>query len=394
VGKRHTILVVDDEPDIVQSVKDLLRLDYKVLGATRVADGVKLMQEHPVDVVMTDQRMPDMTGVQFLSDIKEPYPDATRLLFTGYADIRAVIDAINQGNVYRYITKPWDPDELQTVIREACERHDLIVQRRELVDQLQHSNKELEEANARLSQADRLKTAFIQVASHELRTPLTILNGYAQLAAKSPSLEQPLRGWIEHIHQSGKRLTGIVNQIVAMLEQGDFRSNLQCHDIDVAGLASTAADDVQPFVELRKQTLSRDWNGDLGTITADRTKLRDCLNQLLLNAIKFTPDGGSIAFHAGRAADGGAEFVVSDTGCGMDCDSLEQFGKAFFTQFDVTHHASGTHEHDRRGLGLGVTLVRRFAEMHGGWLTACSHPGGGTAVRLYVPAAPPHVPSH
>jgi DNA-binding NtrC family response regulator len=68
---------------------------------------------------MTDQRMPEMTGVEFLKRVRGEHPDAIRLLFTGYADIRAVIDAINQGNVYRYITKPWDPDELQTVIREA-----------------------------------------------------------------------------------------------------------------------------------------------------------------------------------------------------------------------------------------------------------------------------------
>src|SRR4051794_16729534 len=144
--RRHTILIVDDEPDVVQSVKDLLRLDYKVLGVTSADEAVQLMRDNEVDVIMTDQRMPDMTGVELLEKIKVPYPEATRLLFTGYADIRAVIEAINQGNVYRYITKPWDPDELQTIIREACERHDLIVQRRILMDELEKTNRELREA--------------------------------------------------------------------------------------------------------------------------------------------------------------------------------------------------------------------------------------------------------
>src|SRR4051812_44688802 len=100
MAARHTILIVDDEPDVVQSVRDLLRLDYKVLGATNTQDAMRLMHEHSVDVIMTDQRMPEMTGVQLLDQIKIPHPEATRLLFTGYADIRAVIDAINQGNVY------------------------------------------------------------------------------------------------------------------------------------------------------------------------------------------------------------------------------------------------------------------------------------------------------
>ena len=116
---KHTILVVDDEPDVVKSVQDLLRLDYRVLGATRASEGIKIMQTEEVHVVMSDQRMPEMTGVQFLDRIKGEHPAAIRLLFTGYADITAIIDAINQGNIYRYITKPWDPDELQQVIRQA-----------------------------------------------------------------------------------------------------------------------------------------------------------------------------------------------------------------------------------------------------------------------------------
>src|SRR5688572_19802915 len=173
----HSILVVDDEPDVVRSVKDLLRLDYKVFTATSADEGLKTLRENRIDVVMTDQRMPDMTGVEFLEQVRDPHPDATRLLFTGYADIGAVIAAINQGNVYRYIAKPWDPDELQSIIREACERHDLIVHRKQLIHDLEHANEELRQANA-------LKDAFIQVASHELRTPLSIAMGYAELAAR------------------------------------------------------------------------------------------------------------------------------------------------------------------------------------------------------------------
>src|SRR5688572_9331906 len=105
---RHTVLVVDDEADVVASVKDLLRLEYKVLGATRAADGLALLEQNGdgVHVVMTDQRMPEISGVELLTRVRERWPDAIRLLFTGYADIRAVVDAINQGNVYRYITKP------------------------------------------------------------------------------------------------------------------------------------------------------------------------------------------------------------------------------------------------------------------------------------------------
>src|SRR5947209_15958904 len=129
---KHCLLVVDDEADLVHSVQDLLRFDYRVLGATRAADGLRIMQEEPVHIVMTDQRMPEMTGVEFLKKLRESHPDVVRLLITAYADVKAVIDAINQGSVYRYIPKPFDPQELQAVLKQAAEHYDLVAERRDL----------------------------------------------------------------------------------------------------------------------------------------------------------------------------------------------------------------------------------------------------------------------
>ncbi len=128
---RHTILVVDDEPDVVLSVSDLLRLEFHVIGAHSAAEGLEVLAREPVSVVMTDQRMPGTTGVEFLKIVRERYPDTMRLLFTGYSDMHAVIDAINQGKVYRYIAKPWDSDELISIIREAVERYDMAARLKE-----------------------------------------------------------------------------------------------------------------------------------------------------------------------------------------------------------------------------------------------------------------------
>src|SRR3954453_11098647 len=199
MSRRHTVLVVDDEADVVASVKDLLRLDYKVLGATRAAEGLALLDQEPVHVVMTDQRMPGITGVELLEQVRAKHPDTMRLMFTGYADIRAVVEAINRGNVYRYITKPWDPDELMAIIHEACERYDLIAERRHLITELGSKNEELIRANAELQHSDQLKSAFIRVASHELRTPLTILMGLADLASRQGNATEPLASWIKRI---------------------------------------------------------------------------------------------------------------------------------------------------------------------------------------------------
>ena len=110
--KKRPILVVDDEADILHSLKSLLRRDFEVYTANSGAEAMKILQEQDIHLVMTDQRMPQMTGVEFLRHVKTDHPEAMRLIFTGYADIRAVIDAINQGNVFRYVSKPWDPEEL------------------------------------------------------------------------------------------------------------------------------------------------------------------------------------------------------------------------------------------------------------------------------------------
>src|SRR5262245_29769088 len=177
MAAKPTLLVVDDEPDLVQSVQDLLRFDYRVLGVTRASEGLRVMEKERVHIVMSDQRMPEMTGVEMLRRVKEMHPDTIRLLFTAYADISAVIDAFNEGNVYRYIAKPWEVEELKAVLKQAFEFYQLQEERRKLVNEVQAKNMLLLSANTELRRANEMKKGFIKVASHELRTPLTILIG-------------------------------------------------------------------------------------------------------------------------------------------------------------------------------------------------------------------------
>lgn len=383
---RHTLLVVDDEPDVVKSVQDLLRRKYRVLGATSAKEALDLMEREEVHLVMSDQRMPETTGVEFLQNVRGEFPEAIRLLFTGYADIRAVIDAINQGNVYRYITKPWDPDELQTVIDEAAERYDLIVERNRLVSLLQQQNKELENANAELKRANELKQAFIQVASHELRTPLAILMGIARLAGDNAN--EATQPWLHRIEQAGQRLGRLVDQIVAMLIAGQFETTLDRRETNLPALLNQAAEDVRPFIELRRQKLSVDVPPDLGAADLEPDRIRDSINHLLLNAIKFTPDGGSVSLAASGNADE-VQIRVSDTGAGIEPAAMERLFEPFFTGFDVSRHSSGHYEHGRKGIGLGLSVVKAFVKLHGGTISAQSQPGSGTTFTIALPRRHP-----
>lgn len=384
--RRHTLLIVDDEPDVVQSLRDLLRREYYVLGATHAREGLRLLHEQPVHVVMSDQRMPDVSGVEFLRTVRRDCPDAIRLLFTGYADIKAVIDAINEGHVYRYITKPWDPEELRTVLHQAGEQYDLLQERRELLADLRCKNQELEQANAELRQANSLKEAFISVASHELRTPLTILLSLPELALRMKNLDPTIGDWFRRIQQAGTRLHRLVEQMLLMLRAGRFERPLDPRPTDCYVLVREAVEDVRPFVEQRRQRLTVELAADLGTMNMDAGKIRICLDNLLINAIKFTPDNGTIEVRGRR--DGDAVYLqVRDSGVGIPAADLPNIFEPFFTQADVSRHSSGQFEFGRRGLGLGLSLVRAFVHLHGGTVQVDSTPGEGSTFTITLPAA-------
>ena len=125
--------------------------------------------------------MPGMPGDVLLRKARELKPDTIRMLFTGYADIQAVINAVNEGHIFRYILKPWDSIELEGIIRQGIEQYELLAERRRLIAELQAANARLVEANGELARAGQLKTAFIEVASHEFNTPITLVLGLTEL---------------------------------------------------------------------------------------------------------------------------------------------------------------------------------------------------------------------
>ena len=379
--KRHTILIVDDEQDILDSVRDLLRMDFKVVTTTSAAHAIELMKAQEFQLVMTDQRMPNMTGVEFLKNVRGEYPDAIRLLFTGYADIQAVIDAINQGNVYRYITKPWDPNELASIIREACERFDMIVERRQLLKQLEQKNAELEKAISDLKAADELKTAFIKVASHELRTPVALLRGLIDVVKRGKA--DAIKDWPDRAQRAVGRLSRLVDEVSTQLQCGHFQQLPRQDEVIVAKLLNDVADDVRPFADLRGQQLQVELRGDTGVARLDAPKIRDALHHLLLNAIKFTPDGGRITLSAGEGDP--LTIAVSDSGIGIEPSLLPRIFEPFVTQADVSRHSSGEYGFNTRGIGLGLSIIRAFCQMHGGSITVQSELNTGSTFTMVLP---------
>ena len=138
------VLYVDDEVNNLNSFKAAFRHDFEVFTAISAKDGRKILDETEIGVIITDHRMPVMTGIEFLESIIQIYPDTIRILLTGFADINAVMDAINRGHVYKYVVKPWQNDELKMYITNAIEIYKLRRENKDLAAKLRIAQAEIE----------------------------------------------------------------------------------------------------------------------------------------------------------------------------------------------------------------------------------------------------------
>lgn len=163
------ILCVDDEPNILSSLRRLFRTEgYQVLTAEGGNTGLKILETESVDLVISDMRMPEMDGATFLEHVQTRWPDTTRLLLTGYADIQSTIEAINRGKIYRYIAKPWDDNDLLLIVRQAIERKLLEREKQRLEELTQRQNEELKTLNASLETKVEERTAELTQAHNQL----------------------------------------------------------------------------------------------------------------------------------------------------------------------------------------------------------------------------------
>lgn len=381
--RRATLVVVDDEPSVLKSIHDLFRKEYQVRTFTSAPEALVAMEGHGPAVVLSDQKMPEMSGVDFLRRVKHSFPDTTRLLFTGYADLKGVVDAINEGHVFRYIEKPWEPDEMAGVIRQAVEHHDLLSERRGLIAQLQATNAQLEESNA-------LKKAFIEVASHELNTPVAVILGMTDLWRMVPGAETTTTqaAWLDRIQAAGRRLASTVERMLKLLRADQFDRPLDLREAEIGPLIHHAVAGVQPFLDARNQTIDVNYPPDLGIAELDPAKVGDILTNLLVNAIKFTPDGGRIMVDAEPRGTDKVRILVRDMGVGIAFPEREHLFKPFFTGFDTMHHSSGEYQFCKKGMGLGLCLVKMFVEIHGGTVDYTADPGGGSTFAFTLPRRP------
>ena len=258
MNQSATLLLVDDEVNVLKSLMRLLHAhNYRLLMAASGTEALALMAREPVDLVISDMRMPHMDGAELLAKIRQQWPETMRLLLTGHADMTQTVAAINQGEIYRYIAKPWHDDELLLIVAQALEQQKLKRENARLQQLTAEQNAALREANTTLEQKVAQRTAelsqlvsFLEMTQQELKTSFR-----TSLQVLANMLDMRFADWVGH----SQRVVDVAEQLARMADVGEeefeaIRNAAQLHDIGKIALPDALVN--KPFLSCSRQERS------------------------------------------------------------------------------------------------------------------------------------------
>jgi len=311
-------------------------------------------------------------------------PDVTRILLTGYADIESVIHAVNEGQIFFYLTKPWQEGEVVAVVKKAVEHHSLLRQKAKLIDELREANaslearieertRELRDKNLALEAADKVKSEFLGMAAHDLRSPLGAIMSLTELLMLLD--ENALREgdglkFLTLIQRTSKSMLALVNDLldVTSIERGKL--SLKRRHVNLYKYLGEVGSFNRALAGLKQVRLQTMIEPDLPDVCIDEERVSQVLNNLLGNAVKFSNPGTTVTLEV-RRVDGCVEFAVRDEGQGIKADELPSLFRAF--QRTSTRPTGG-----EGSSGLGLCICKKIVEAHGGRIGVESELGKGS----------------
>ena len=374
---RPRLLAVDDEVQGVELLARSLRRMGDVHKATSGEEAWAQLEQSDFDLVISDQRMPGMSGVELLARVAERDAHVGRILLTGYADVHATVDAINDGQIHAYLHKPCPPEVLVGTVKSVLERVELARENVRLVGQLRERNHALETAfgelrssQQRAIEAERLSAIGSMIATivHDFRGPVAIV-GSAGRELAAAALPEELAACASQIVEESDRMGRMGRELleITRASKGSVeRVEDALDDVVEAALIGLSEEASRAGVELRT---------DLGSgarLAIDEDRMRRALLNLGFNAIEAMPDGGLLEITS--LCEGGTAIVsIRDTGTGIPDTIREKLFEPFVT--------SGK----RNGSGLGLAIVKKIVEEHGGRVEVAKAEGGGTRFELHFP---------
>ncbi|NLF98096.1 MAG: hybrid sensor histidine kinase/response regulator [Candidatus Riflebacteria bacterium] len=366
------VLVIDDEPGMRMGVERTLNgenlsfwgtdtLQVLVESAGTGSEGVDKVLNGKPDILFLDYKLPDMNGIEIIERLGERANDLIIIMITAYASIEVAIEATRKG-AYDFLPKPFTPNELRAVTRKAAER--ILLARK----------------NAQLAQEKKqVRFEFIRVLGHELKAPLGAVEGYLDLM-KAKTLGDNLDSYMQFIERSSIRLQQMRKLIVDLLDMTRLESGKKSRNlapIDLRKAAESAIELATPAANSRNISISLEAPATLN-LMADTGEIDMMLNNLISNAVKYNRDAGKVMVRLEQTADK-ITVQVADTGIGMSAEEQQKL----FKEFSRIKNARTA---NILGSGLGLSILKRLAELYEGDISVESEPDKGTTFTLTIPA--------
>lgn len=356
--KKIKVLYLDDEDNNLRSFKAAFRRDYEVYTANNTEDAFSILKTHKPQVIFSDQRMPVTTGVEFFNAVRQVFPDPVRILITGFTDVNDIIDAINKGHVYRYITKPWSEAEIKVAIENAYDLYHTRKQLRLKIEDLEKTNNEL--------------NRFVYSVSHDLRAPIASVLGLVKVANIDVQDQSALE-LFSKVDDSVHKLDLLVNNII------DYYKNSKATEEFTQVSIDDLVEDVLNHLhsgESRENVHVENEVIQDAIFYGDYFRVRIVLSHLIANAIKFKKpyqDKAKVDLTFKIEHDK-VNITVKDHGVGILNEHVEQIFKMFFRGKD-----------QMAGSGLGLYIVKEALSKMGGSIDVSSSPGKGAEFHIIIP---------
>lgn len=390
---KKAIICVDDEDIILEALKDQLGTffeeNYIIETATTASEALEIYHEliesgMEVPVVISDYLMPEVRGDEFLIKIHDINPGTLKILLTGHANLEGVTNAINNANLYRFIPKPWDRDDLILTVREAVRTFIQELEIRQKNIELQAINENLEklvaERTKELADVNATKDKFFSIIAHDLRNSFCSLLGFSEVLINNFNSfpEEEKLSMIGTIRQVSEQTYKLLQNLLDWARVQTGRIQAEPARFDVHDVIESECALLRHIAAQKEITIDYSQSRTIDAL-ADKNMISTVVRNLISNAIKFTETGGKITVSS--KTDGAHICVtVEDNGVGISAENVEKL-------FNFNKHFNTRGTNNERGTGLGLILCKEFVEQNGGSIAVDSTEGVGTAITFCVPLA-------